>query len=129
MEAQIKRFLELKAEIDALEAQAKSLKEEKDALEEILVAHFTENGVQSVRMDGKLVYLHIATFAMTPQGTDAAIEVLKATDYRDLVKPTVNSSALSALVRELKEQDAIPESFMGVIEPGERTSLRIKKAS
>ena len=124
----VKRFIELKDQIDEAEASLKSLREEKDRLEAQLVDHYVDNGLQSVNMDGRLVYLTNTVYAELPQGTEAAIRVLQASDYRDLVKPNVNRQSLSALVRELKEQGTIPESFEGVIQAGERPGIRVRKA-
>lgn len=97
-------------------------------MEAQLVDHYVDNGLQSMNMDGHLVYLSTTVYAELPMGTEAAVKALLDSDYRDLVKPNVNRQSLSALVRELKEQGNIPESFEGVIQAGERPGIRVRKA-
>ena len=124
----IKRIIELTDAISEANDTIKALEDERAALEAQLIDKWAEDGIQSMHLDGRCVYLHVATYASLPQGMEAAIDVLRQSDFADLVKPTVNRQSLGALVRELHQDGNLPAAFEGVIEPGFRPAIRVRKA-
>ncbi|MBP8953567.1 MAG: hypothetical protein KBI47_14330 [Armatimonadetes bacterium] len=121
----VRRFMELKDKISALEADLDELNKERGALEEQIIDEWLDAGCNSVELDGRKTYLRVDTYASTPQGMDAVAALLTGGPYADIVKPSVNKQTLSALVREL---DELPPEWEGVIEVGKRSSLRVVKA-
>jgi hypothetical protein len=124
----IKRIIELTDQIKDAAEHVKALEDERAVLEAQLIDRWAEDGIQSMRLDGRCVHMHVSTYANLPQGMEAAIDVLRQSDFADLVKPTVNRQSLGALVRELHQDGNLPPSFEGVIEVGHRPAIRVRKA-
>ena len=125
---EIKRIIELTDQIKEAAEHVKALEDERAVLEARLIDKWADEGVQSVNVEGRCVHMHVSTYANLPQGMEAAIDVLRQSDFADLVKPTVNRQSLGALVRELHQNDNLPQSFQGVIEVGHRPAIRVRKA-
>jgi len=125
---EIKRIIELTDQIREAAEHVKALEDERAVLEAKLIDRWADDGVQSVNVEGRCVHMHVSTYADLPQGMEAAIDVLRQSDFADLVKPTVNRQSLGALVRELHQDGNLPESFQGVIEVGHRPAIRVRKA-
>lgn len=131
------RWLDLDAQIDALEEQVKALKAERDALEAQIADDWACSAVSSVTVCGQLIYLNNEMHAATPQGTAAVVELLRNDpEHSEVVKETVNKQTLDALVRELTRNDdskgydkPLPARFEGVIGKFPQTRLRHKKAA
>lgn len=124
-----RRYAELDAAIKHHEADIETLKAEKTALETILLDDWAEAGIPKAFVDEWQLYLHHTVVATTPQGTDAAVALLKASEeYRGMVRETVNSQTLSALVREKLNDGGLPPEWEEVIGSFSRTQIRVKKA-
>ena len=124
-----RRMVEVDGEIKALKTKLKELEDEKEKLTEAILDAWLEAGVDSMRVDGATVYCHTRTFALLPQGSEAAIDVLKSGEYSDVVQETVNLNTLSALVRELNEiNGTLPPEWEGVIGAGGDMSIRVRKS-
>ena len=104
------------------------------ALEEELKEVFTANGVQRMNVDGRTVYLHQALYASAAEGQmEALCEALPAVGAGDLVGRTVNSSKLSAWVREFpRGVDGLPvipfDALKPLIKVADRVTLRVVKS-
>lgn len=105
------------------------MKEQRDASEQALLNEWAVEGLDSVKLDGRTLFIRCDTYASFPQGKESAVQLLKSGDHADVVQETVNSNTASALVRELvAEGGALPAAWAGVIEAGERYSVGVRKA-
>ena len=84
-----------------LEQQVKRAKENRDRLEQELLAAFREEGVQSIRTAEGLAYLRRDIWASL-NGTP---DQLLGGPLEWLIKPSVNQQSLSAVVREYQRDD------------------------
>ena len=124
-----RRMVEIDGQIKKLEANLKALKQEKARLTEIILDYWLEAGVNKMTIDGNTMYCHTRTFAVTPKGREAAIEILKQSEHADIVREDVNMQTLAALVRELNETTgSLPPEWEGVIEIGGEMSIKIRKS-
>lgn len=128
--ALLRQYRELREAQNISEAEGKAYKEEADAIQERLIEMFADAGMQNINIDGKTIYLHRSVYAARCAGvtTEDVMAALLEADAGDLIKPTVNANTLSAWVRELTDDDdapGLPEPVVGVLEPGERFSVRI----
>lgn len=131
--ALLRRYRELREAQAIGEAEAKAYKDEANAIEQQLVEMFTDAGMQNINVDGKTIYLHRSTYAARGEGVEAedVKAALRAAGAGDLVTETVNANTLSAYVRELLDGDdapGLPEPLVGVLDLGERFSVRINAA-
>ncbi len=129
----VRRYKRLRELQVASETEAKTLKDEADALEAQLIDVFTDAGLRNLSLDGKTVYLHRSTFAQRKAGVtaDDVKDALRAAGQHDLVTETVNARTLSAYVRDIVDSDeggTLPEPLDAVLELGERYSIRINAA-
>lgn len=126
---QLREFIAHKQRISELEAELKKEKAAAAALEEPLIEALAEDGVDSMRVDGVTTYMHTQYWASKRDGveTEQVVDALRASGYGDLVAENYNSQTLSAVVRELIEQDEpLPEPLAEVIVSSPKTSLRIR---
>lgn len=124
-----RRLVEIDAEQDDLGSKVSALKDERAGIEAQLIDQYAMAGVQSVRVDGKSVYLRHDTYAKILD-KDKLIPVLRRTKHGDIVKETVNSNTLSALVREIFDgQHKVPKAWDGVLTVSDKFSIRVVKAN
>lgn len=126
----LRKYRELRDLQKQSTAEVTAFKEEADKIEIKLIELFSEAGMQNVNIDGRTIYLHRDVYARRLAGVSA--EELQAALVRagagDLIKESVNGSTLSAYVRELTEDDdapGLPIELDGILEPGERFTVRI----
>lgn len=104
-----RQYLALKQEKSDLEQQLETVKERMQFFQDLIMDELVENGVDSVRVDGKNVFPKRQLFAsasvLTPDFKQALIE----SGAVDLVQETVNSQRLSGFVREYMRDNDIPE--------------------
>jgi len=98
-----------------LDAELKKRKEQRDTLEQELLAAFREEGVQSIRTSEGLAYLRRDIWASLA----APAEQLMGGPLEWLIKPSVNHQSLSAVVREYQRDDQdqpiLPEEVKALI--------------
>ncbi len=124
-----RRLVELDSELDSVSERVDALKEERAGIEAQLIEQYAMAGVQSMRVDGKSVYLRHDTYAKILD-KDKLIPVLRRTKHGDIVKETVNSNTLSALVREIFDgQHKVPKAWDGVLTVSDKFSIRVVKAN
>ena len=98
-----------------MDAELKKAKEQRDALEQELLAAFREEGVQSIKTTEGLAYLNRNIWA----SLTAPAENLYGTPLEWLIKPSVNQQSLSAVVRvyqrDDQDQPILPEEVKALI--------------
>ena len=124
-----RRLVEIDAEQDDIGSKAAALRDERAEIEAQLIDQYAMAGVQSVRVDGRSVYLRHDTYAKILD-QDKLIPVLRKTGHGGLIKQTVNSNTLSALCREVfNGENKIPKSWDGVLTVSDKFSIRVVKAN
>jgi len=128
--AEERRLADVLTKIRELKAELRVLEEQRDALQDIVLARFEESGVQRITLDG-VGTLHLITtvFPEYPQGKRAAVEALKRSEYRELVQETVNHNTMRAFLREfLDDGRPLPPELDGVVSIGTRHSVGFRRA-
>lgn len=123
-------LLQRKEEKKKLENAVKGLTAEITDLDARLSDAMLEAGLDSFSGNGRTFYLSTKTFASPKAGmSDELISALREHGSGDLVKETVNSSTLSAFVREMKElnADELPGWLTDVVSVFEKTTVGIRK--
>lgn len=104
-----RQYLTLKQEKSDLEQQLDTVKERMQFFQDLIMDELVENGVDSVRVDGKNVYpkrqLYASATVLTPEFKQALGEA----GGTDLIQETVNGQRLSSFVREFMRDNDIPE--------------------
>jgi vacuolar-type H+-ATPase subunit I/STV1 len=98
---QLKEFVCLENRKRDLDAEMKGVKAKLDELEEALVPQFIEDGVQSMKVDGRTVSLAQEIYASPLDGRERVVEALKASELAQYVSENYNTNSLSAFVREV----------------------------
>jgi len=132
MSVVVNEALGLAADMVALDAKIKDavraveeLKDVRAALEEQLLEQFAETGTQSVRVSGRMVGMRRDVYAkiLDPERLHDA---LRAAGFGDLIQPKVDSTKLSALVREFDRGDVeCPAELAEVVTASEKFSIRV----
>lgn len=124
-----RRYAALRAAQKGAEAETATIKTEADQLQAVLLEQFAEEGIPGIPITGvgmvsmrRDVYARTAA-GSTPEDLHAA---LRAAGAAELITDTVNSSRLSAYVREFdKAGTDLPEQLQTVLSIGERYSVRV----
>lgn len=117
--------LECRMDKEALDAK----EELKRKLEVQVLQELEDAGIANVKLtSGATVFLQQKVYATLPLGKPAAVELLRNSEHSDIVSLTVNSNTLSALVRELEADHAIPEDWAGIIEVGSHYIAGVRKS-
>lgn len=98
------RMLELRNEIASAELAVKNLKSEFDVIRlRVVPTRFAEDSTTSMRIEGlgRISLTSDAYCTVLPGQQDQLFEFLKSIDCEDLIKPTVNSSSLKSLIKDL----------------------------
>lgn len=103
-------------------------------MEPAIADAFTEQGIQSINVDGACVHLKRSLFAGAKDGKDKLIEVLKQMEdetWSFLVGDDINANKLSARVRECEcdENDLpiIPDELKKVLSVAEVFKIGVRK--
>ena len=118
-------MVEIDAKIKDASRVVDSLKDERDVLEEQLLEQFAEAGVSSVKVGGRTVGMRRDVYAkiLDPERLHDA---LRAAGFGDLIQPNVDSTKLSALVREFDRGDVeCPAELAEVVTASEKFSIRV----
>ena len=131
------RYVKLHAEHQRLKAELDAVKEKAGAIEGALKEEFVRSGVQNVTLEvaGQkwTPYLHRQLWAsLNKADKETALSALSAAGLGDLIKPQVNSSALSAWVRELPQDGegmpVLETELRDAINVTDKVSIRVRKA-
>lgn len=124
--------LALAADMVALDAKIKDAKrvlgeldDVRAALEEQLLEQFAEAGVSSVKVNGHSVGMRRDVYAKIID-PERLHDALRAAGFGDLIQPKVDSTKLSALVREFDRGEVeCPAELAEVVTASEKFSIRV----
>lgn len=133
------RFVELQKEKRELDDALKNVKRQLDELEPLLLEQMTEEGIQSVKVNGLTLYLKRQLWAGAADGNyDAACDALIAEGLAEFVQRRFNTNTVSAYVRELEkafadnggsfEEFRLPGALDGAISVAEKFTIGSRKA-
>ncbi len=101
---QLREFVALEKQKQALDAELRAIKQRLEALEEQLVPQFLADGVVSMKIDGRTVYLAQEIYASPVRDRQEVVEALKASELGQYVAENYNSNSLKAFVREIADE-------------------------
>ena len=121
----LKELRDKKAE---LEATVKGLNAEIESISAELIADLIQNESTGFNHKGFNFTLVVREYpAAEPERKDELYAVMKEKGFEDLF--TINSNTLSAMVKDLKENNdgQMPEWLNGLIKVAEKTTIQIRK--
>ncbi len=147
----LKNYVKLHQEIEEAKATLSGLELRKAELEEMLIPLFERDGIQNMKIEGRVAYLHQQLFASAANGQEPLVDFLKSAGGEDMIKESVHAQTLSSWARELVKEahdqglvkeDATPEKALaaaiksshpkaaakvGALKVFEKYSVRIRK--
>lgn len=139
----VNEFIELDEQRKGKEGEIDKIKERMTELEPQIMERFENAGIQSMKSkQGTVIYIRRDLWSGAKDGADVLLlEALKSVGLGDMVKEKVNTSTLSAYVREQEKEQfganvtaspeeiigVLPEALRGAIAITERFSLRTKR--
>lgn len=122
--ASLKRLLTLNAEKDELEARLKTVNSEREHITQTILDRWSEDGTQSIKLDGKTVYLRRSVYAKVLDREHVA-EALREAGLDSMLTP--NTNTLSAWLREKEENgEPMPPGLDGIVGTYERFALGVR---
>ena len=100
----LREFVQLAERKDQLNGELKAISARLDELEQALVPQFLNDGVSSMRVDGRAVYVAQDIYASPVNDRDEVIAALKASELGQYVSENYNTQSLKAFVRELAQE-------------------------
>ncbi len=128
----IKEFVGLELEEIEINKQLKAIEDRKNKLDPIIQENLATEGIKNIKILGRTVYLHNAPYVQVVGGKDAAIEAVKNSDLKWLIKKTegYNTTSLKAALAEMKRENRpVPKEFEGVIKLEDKYRVKTKKAA
>jgi hypothetical protein len=101
---QLKEFVCLETRKRELDSELKAITARIDDLEEALVPQFLEDGVSSMKVDGRTVYIAQDIHASPVNDRAEVIAALKRSELGQYVAENYNTQSLKAFVREIAEE-------------------------
>lgn len=122
----IKEFVELAKQKSACEATLAHIKESMKPLEELILTDFSREGVQNMKVDGRLVSVYTIAYAKKCEGVTAqqAVAALENAGMDEFIN--YNTLSLSGEMR--KEEFKMPLELTGIIEMVPQYSIRSRKS-
>lgn len=125
----IKQLIEIKKQLDELDAQTKKLKAEFDALEPEVITYLEQEGLDRVTLDGRTVSIRRQLWASVNKENPFALDILRDNGLGDFIEEKVNSQRISSYVREFeKNGQEIPEWCSEALNISEKFNVSIVKA-
>lgn len=127
--------------LKAREGEVKDLKERKRRLSDQLLGTFELHGVDQLKVDGRLAYVHSPSFPVyldkpADQGggrytAKDAVAVLREIGRGAQVQPeTVNHQTMGAILREYRDsKTALPEPLAKIVKLEETPEVRVRAPS
>lgn len=125
----VKRIIEIKKQLDELDAQTKKLKAEFDALEPEVITYLEQEGLDRVTLDGRTVSIRRQLWASVNKENPFALDILRDNGLEDFIEEKVNSQRISSYVREFeKNGQEIPEWCKEALNLTEKFNVSIVRA-
>lgn len=122
--APIRQLIALNGEKDALEARLKEINADRERVTQSILDRWSEDGTQSIKLDGKTVYLRRSVYAKVLDREHVA-EALREAGLDFMLTP--NTNTLSAWLREREENgEPIPPGLDGIVGTFERFALGVR---
>lgn len=120
----LRQLIALRAAKERHEDALKGINGEIDTITARILDRWAEDGIDSMKVDGKLVSLRRQVWARILDRSVVA-EVLREAGLDALLTPNLQS--LSAYIREVESNEQeLPPAFAGVIDRHERYSLSVR---
>ena len=114
--SKMREWIRLDNEQKEIRARDRSISEEKEKLQEIILDDFAQNGISKIDIDGRLLYAHHELYVgpkkVIHPGTGKEVvpwpvvsHALRDCGYGDYVEERFDSRKLASVIRELKEED------------------------
>jgi hypothetical protein len=128
-------------QLKAREGEVAELKTRKRQLSEELLGTFELHGVDQLKVDGRLAYVHSPSYPVyldkpADQGggrytAQDAVDVLREIGRGAQVQPeTVNHQTMGAILREYRDaKTAIPEALAKIVKLEEKPEVRVRAPS
>lgn len=127
--------------VKELEVELKEAKGERDGMQEEIVEHMIQAGVQHIKVGGFTIYLHTQLWASAPdvadpitgkvysKDFDTAVEALEAHGYGEFIETKFSTARVSALIRELdRSEEGIPLELARNLKITEKVQPRVRKS-
>jgi hypothetical protein len=101
---QVKEFVALENRKRELDSELKAIAARLDNLEQALVPQFLNDGVNSLKLDGRVVYLAEDIYANPVNDRGEVIAALKESELGQYVSENYNTQSLKAFVREVAQE-------------------------
>ncbi len=101
---QLKEFVALETRKRELDSELKSVAARIDDLEQALVPQFLADGVASMKVDGRMVYIAQDIHASPVNDRAEVIAALKRSELGQYVSENYNAQSVRAYVREVAEE-------------------------
>jgi len=101
---QVRQFVNFEKRKRDLESELKFVAAQLDNLEQSLIPQFLNDGVNSLRIDNRLVYLAEEIYASPRNDRGEVISALKRSDLGQYLSENYNTQSLKAFVREVAEE-------------------------
>lgn len=125
----VKRIIEIKKQLDELDAQTKKLKAEFDALEPEVITYLEQEGLDRVTLDGRTVSIRRQLWASVNKENPFALDILRDNGLEGFIEEKVNSQRISGYIREFeKNGQEIPEWCKEALNLTEKFNVSIVKA-
>lgn len=125
-----RRYLELRARRDALDAELKEVKAELDALAGEMIDAMDDAGLESFAAEGHSFFIRTTLKAsLTAEHFDAFRARLDEHGCGDIVKPTINARTLESFVREQTADNdgQVPEWIRELVGVHYKNDLSVRK--
>lgn len=128
--AVFRRRVELQREKQQIKDREKAINADIASLDEHVIKHLTESGIDSIKIDGTTLYTRNEIRASTiNKNYEGACKALREAGMDELIDERFNANSLSAAVRTMiDEGQEIPASFEGVIKVSENVVVGLRSS-
>ena len=121
-------YIDLNVKKQEIEKELEEVKAQIAEKEYLLIDELVNNNMHKLTIGNRTVYINSTTWAKISD-KEEAIKILQQEGYGDYIKPTYNSQQVSRLLRDFEENEQeIPPSFKGIIDPIIKNQLKVIKA-
>ena len=122
----LKEIIELDAKRKGLDFEVAQIKEKRAKLERQMLEEFMDEGVQSMKVDGRTCYLH-RRVVVSAQDKQAACDFMKGKELEDYVKEGFDVRSIAAYVKEMEmAEEPLPDGFDDVFKRGEIFTIKTR---